>query len=432
MSQFTPANSYKPSDEIDLVELLEGLWKQKLLIALFTCLVALGAAAYAFLATPRYEVQSLLRLASIKDLDELNSTGVYTLQPSEALKQVGASLDSYETRTNFFKANAQLLEPLSRPNSSIQQDFDAFNKDAFKILQPDPKKIDSLASFVGIQMAYPANVDGVKILNGLVESAIEQERARIAADLSGVVSSRLRELERQINAARAGYEADKQSKIAQLSEADTLTRAQLKDELKALRQELKTLRMQRVTQLEEAAQIAKTLGIIKPSTPGSLGEVGRASAVNGNVIRTEVSNQQLPLYFMGAEALEAERSALLQRRSDDFTQPRVAKIQKELQLLEHNRQIEVLRKRENQDLFLSNLAKLHQEGARLKSINLDLSTLKLVRIDQQAEPPIKPIAPKKALIVGLGIVLGGLFGVFIALIRGMLIKRQVKARAEIA
>lgn len=419
----TPVNGF--SDEIDLFELAQNLWKQKLLIISVTVMVTALAAAYAFLATPQYEVQSVLRLASTKDLDELNNTGIYSLTTSDALKQVGAALESYETRLNFFKANEQLLTPLHKANHSFQQDFDLLNEDSFKIFQPDAKKTDSLASFVGIQMSYPANLDGVKIVNGLVASAIEEERARIAADLKGVVSSRVRDLERQIDTARAGYEADKQSQIAQLSEADTLKRAQLQDELKALRQELKTLRAQRINQLDEAIGIAKSLGISMPSTPSSLGEEVRSSAVKGNVIRTEVFNQQFPLYFMGVDALTAERSALAKRRSDDFTSSRVAQIQKELQLLERNRQIEVLKGRENQDLFLANLAKLRQEGARLKGIDLDLSALRLVSIDQTAETPLKPIKPKKFLIIALGIVLGGMLGIFAALLRSMFIKRKV-------
>lgn len=419
----TPVNGF--SDEIDLFELAQNLWKQKLLIISVTVMVTALAAAYAFLATPQYEVQSVLRLASTKDLDELNNTGIYSLTTSDALKQVGAALESYETRLNFFRANEQLLTPLHKANRSFQQDFDLLNEDSFKIFQPDAKKTDSLASFVGIQLSYPANLDGVKIVNGLVASAIEEERARIAADLKGVVSSRVRDLERQIDTARAGYEADKQSQIAQLSEADTLKRAQLQDELKALRQELKTLRAQRINQLDEAIGIAKSLGISMPSTPSSLGEEGRSSAVKGNVIRTEVFNQQFPLYFMGVDALTAERSALMKRRSDDFTNPRVAQIQKELQLLERNRQIEVLKGRENQDLFLANLAKLRQEGARLKGIDLDLSALRLVSIDQTAETPLKPIKPKKFLIIALGIVLGGMLGIFAALLRSMFIKRKV-------
>jgi len=42
-----------------------------------------------------------------------------------------------------------------------------------------------------------------------------------------------------------------------------------------------------------------------------------------------------------------------------------------------------------------------------------------------AEVPETPIKPKKSLILALGLVLGGMFGVFIAIIRGM-----VKTRKE--
>ena len=59
-------NSDKPlsltgSDEIDLVELFQSLWGQKWLISGVAAVVAAAAGAYAFLATPVYEVQSLLR-----------------------------------------------------------------------------------------------------------------------------------------------------------------------------------------------------------------------------------------------------------------------------------------------------------------------------------------------------------------------------------
>lgn len=90
------------SDEIDLVELFRSLWVQKWLIAGATAACGCLAAAYAFLATPVYEVQSLLRPALVKDLDELNGTGIYELSAKSALQRVGASLDSYETRLGFF------------------------------------------------------------------------------------------------------------------------------------------------------------------------------------------------------------------------------------------------------------------------------------------------------------------------------------------
>ena len=424
-------NSDKPlslagSDEIDLVELFQSLWGQKWLISGVAAVVAAAAGAYAFLATPVYEVQSLLRPALIKDLDELNGTGVYTLTPADALKKVGASLDSYETRLGFFQANKNLFDGLAKPDRSLEQAFEEFSREQFVLLKPDPKKLDNLSDYVGIQISYPEDLDGVAITNGLVAYAINAERERIAADFQVVIANRLNTVERQIKAARANYEANKASSIAKLKEADSLKRAELQDELKALRQQLRTKRMNRIAQLDESIAIAKSLGISKPTTPAAMGDEGRAAQGQGSVIRTEVNNQQIPLYFMGTETLQAERDALKARSSDDFTEPRIAEIAKELKLLEQNRKIEVLKNRKDEDLFLKQLAQLREEKARFKGLDLDLSALTLVRVDQPAAKPLKPKEPKKVLIIAFGFMLGGMLGVFVALIRSMLAKRSTK------
>lgn len=420
MNAISPVVHQGSSDEVDLAALVRALWQQKLLIVLVTTAVTLAAAAYAFLATAEYQVQSILRPAVIKDLDELNRTGVYKLTPGQALRRVGAALESYDSRLEYFRSNQALFEALRQPSRSLEQTFERFNDKAFVMLQPDPKKTNNLSAYVGIQLTYPEDVNGVALVNGFVEYAFQLERERIAADLAVVIQNRLNQLELQISAARASYEATKESQIAKLLEADNLKRAELQDELKALRQQLKTRRDNRITQLDESIRIAKSLGINKPTTPSALGEGERSGQGQGSVIRTEVNNQQIPLYFMGSDALEAERNALLQRRSDDFTEPRVAKIAKELQLLANNRQVEVLNKRENEDLFLKKLAVWREEAARLRNLNFDVSGLKLANLDQQATQPIKPVKPKKLLILALGVVLGGMLGLFIALIRNML------------
>uniref|UniRef100_UPI000A4A33DC GNVR domain-containing protein n=1 Tax=Pseudomonas aeruginosa TaxID=287 RepID=UPI000A4A33DC len=43
-----------------------------------------------------------------------------------------------------------------------------------------------------------------------------------------------------------------------------------------------------------------------------------------------------------------------------------------------------------------------------------------VRIDQKASTPLKPIKPRKALVVALGLLGGLVFGVLVALVRAML------------
>lgn len=409
--------------EVDLVQLAGALWKQKALIAGVTALAGLIGLVYALLAPRYYTVQSVLRPAAIKDLDELNHLGIYKLSPKQALAQVGAALDSYENRLSFFRDNQPLFEDLAKPGQSLEQTFEAFNDEAFKLLQPDAKKAEGTTPFVGIQLTYPQDLDGVQIVNGLVQYSLNNVRQQIAGDLDTLIDNRLSQLDKNMAAARASYEASKEIKIAKLSEADALKRAQLNDELAALRQQLKTRRDNRINQLNEAIRIATSLGISKPTTPSSLG--ASEITAQGSVIRTEVNNQQIPLYFMGSDALEAERKALLARRSDDFTEPRIAQIARELKLLEHNRQIEVLNSRENEDLFLKDLAGWREEAARLRALQIDTDALRLVSVDQSAVEPSRPIKPKKALIVVLALILGGMLGLFIALVRNL--RRPVAA-----
>jgi len=413
------------SNEADLFALFQAIWQQKRIILAVSVLCGLTAMGYAYFATPEYQVSSVLRPAAINELDALNRSGVYTLPPSEALLKVGSSLESYETRLSFFRANQELFTQFKRPGRTLEQSFEDFNRDSLKLILPDTKKADSVNPSIGLELSYPKGVDGVQILNGFVDHAITAEREQIAADLKVIVSNRLTELKGKINAVRSNYDAEKQARMATLLEADNLKRAQLQDELKALRQQLKAERMDRMAQLSEAIGIARSLGIQKPTTPSALGDAARAG--DAHMMRTEINNQQTPLYFLGVEALEAERAALQQRKTDDFGEKRIAQIARELQLLQSNREVEVLEQRQNEDLFLSGVEPLRAEIVRLGGIgNLDFSNLKLVSVDREAVEPLGRVKPRKTLIVVLGVVLGGLAGILIALLRHFVLLRRAK------
>ncbi len=386
------------------------------MILAVAALVTLAAAAYAFLATPNYQVQSILRPVERGSLDELNGTGVYELSPDEALGRVAAGLSSYESRLQFFREHQELFTGVVESDRSPEQVFEEFNRSAFGMLQPDPKKSNNLSAYVGISLTYPKGVDGVAVVNGLVAGVLDAERQRIAEDLQVLIANRLSALNKKIEAARASYEASKQAQIATLLEQDALRKAQLQDELQALRVELKSRRESRIKQLDEAIQIAESLGISKPTTPSAMADVQR----QGQVYRTEVNSREIPLYFMGSQALSAERQALRERQSDDFSEPRIAEIEKELALLGHNRQVEILEQRKDEDLYLKDLAQWRQEAAQLKGIKFDAGNLRLVRVDQVALDPLSPVKPKKALIIGLGGIAGLMLGVFIALLRNLL------------
>ncbi|MCE4052903.1 Wzz/FepE/Etk N-terminal domain-containing protein [Pseudomonas sp. Au-Pse12] len=408
--------------EIDLYALIRSVWKQKLLIIQMAGSLALCAGVYAFLATPEYLVTSVLRPVSIKHLDSLNRSGIYSISPESALLKVAGALESYEVRQAFYRENSALFKDLGTAGNSFEQNFEDFNRDFLRVKVDDGSKAISMPPSVSLELNYSGALKGAEVLNGFVDFAVRAERQRIADEFDVVLKNRISEIDRSLDAARAAYDIEKRARIARLQEGDNIRRAQLQDELSALRQQLKTARKFRIAQLDESIKIARSLGIIKPTAPSALGDTAYKNPTN--VIRTEVNYQQIPLYFMGAESLEAERTALLQRKSDEFTEARVAQIFHELQVLQDNREIEMLKKRSNEDLFLANVEGQRSERLRLSELNVDRQALQLVDIDRYAVQPASPIRPKKSLLIVLGAVLGSILGIAVALLRYFIRSRK--------
>ncbi|AGA72294.1 MULTISPECIES: Wzz/FepE/Etk N-terminal domain-containing protein [Pseudomonas] len=402
------------SGEIDLFGVLRTIWHRRLLIVAIGGVCALVGAAVAYTITPVYEASTSLRPVALNQLDALNRSEIYSLPPAEALKRVGAALNSYSARLDFFRSRPDLINTFQDEGQSIEQAFEDFNREALGVALADPKKNDVMSDFIGLKMLYEKGVNGAAILNDFVDYAIERERSQLSKDMQIILANRLAEVDKKLNSAVLEYEAGNESRIARLEEADAIKRAQLSDELKALRVQLKLSREARLAKLEEAITVARGLGLKKPSTPSLMADEG---SVNGNIIRTEVNGRPVPLYFMGTEVLEAERAALRKRSSDDFVEPRVGQIRKELILLSTNREVQAIKARASEAAFLEGVEALRVERARLQAIDTQLQGLHLVNIDQRAVPSIKPLKPRKALIVLIAFVGGLLLGTVAALLR---------------
>nr|WP_306106468.1 Wzz/FepE/Etk N-terminal domain-containing protein [Pseudomonas sp. FSL R10-2172] len=423
VSNTSSVSSAVSRHNIDIFGIYKLIWQGRRLILLLGTLFGLSAYTYTRLITSEYQVASVLRPVALNALDALNRSGVYTLPPDEALTRVGSALESYGVRLGFFRANQALFSYLQRPGVTLEQSFESFNRASLKVITPPINKVGSTSALIRLELNYPEGVDGAQILNGFVEYAIEVERKHIEADLKIIIENRLVELEDSIDAARAEYDVSKQARIATLLESDGVQRSKLQDELVALRKQLRVGRMDRIAQLKEAIDIAQSLGIQKPTTPSGLAESSRVG--EGPTMYTEINNQQIPLYFMGVEILEAERSALLKRNSDDFTEARIAHIAREMWMLQNNREVEVLEKRENEELFLNGVQPFRAEISRLgKAGNLDFSGIQLVAIDRKALEPLSPIKPRKILFVVLGVAFGCAAGALIVLMRDSLAARR--------
>ncbi|MDH1700771.1 GNVR domain-containing protein [Comamonas terrigena] len=388
------------------------IWRRKLLIAGVALVFTSLAALYAFTAKPSYRVVSVLRPVQVKELDLLNRSKIYSLTPEAALQSVGATLNSYDARMLFYKENPELFKIFERVGDTPEQSFERFNSNSLKVSEVG--RASGVPPSLFLEFVYPESVDGVQIINRFVDFTLRRENERLAMDFEAALKNRIVELEKYIDSSRSIYAEEKESKIANLEEGDKIRVAQLQDELAALRQQLRLLRKDRIAQLSEAIAIAHSLGIKRPTTPSAMGE---PDSRGGSSIRAEVNGQPLPLYFLGTNALEAERSALNARSSDDFGDGRVSQIFKELQMLQRNRQVEALKQRTNEDRYLEDIEEERKELLRLNSLSIDISKLRLADIDRRAVRPDAPVKPQKALIIILGAMLGIILGFGVVLVR---------------
>ncbi|MCX5509224.1 Wzz/FepE/Etk N-terminal domain-containing protein [Pseudomonas sp. BJa3] len=409
--------------EFDLFIIAQTIWRQRLLVATVALVFTAMCVVYAyFLATPVYQVKNILRPASQSSLDALKRTGLYDVSPVSALLRFGAALESYDIRKKFYEQHQDLFSPYKRAGLTDEQVLRMFNTEMLKVVMPVAER-DFGQGRLQITMTYPEGVDGVRMLNDYVAFVVKGEEEAVRHDVESTRRSRVEGLASQIDSLQMVYEHEKSAQIAKLREQNILRRAVLQDELGALRVELKTQRANRLHELEEAIAVARSLGLKRPTTASLLGESGMAAG--GNVIRTEISSQKEPLYFLGTDVLEAEQAVLRKRDSDDFTNRRVAEIQKELQMLSVDRQIEVLQRRKEDALFVAGTSAKRTEQALLGAQDSTLAGLRLVEVEQPALAPSEPIKPMRLILISFGALLGVIVGAIMAVLRRYAALRNV-------
>jgi len=98
-----------------------------------------------------------------------------------------------------------------------------------------------------------------------------------------------------------------EARIARMQEKDAIKLKQLRDELEAEIASVIASREERIRTLQNAEAIAADMGIQLPTTPRDLSPRQGNAEVGYAEIKATSSQDGLPLYFMGVDALKAER-----------------------------------------------------------------------------------------------------------------------------
>jgi len=369
-------------DEIDLFELVENLWDQKVLIALFALVSVFLGHCYTLVAPEKWTAEMYISEASPLQIDSLNppELAVFNQQVSleDQLKDKTQS-DSKMLSVKVLNEVAPEITP-----ADLMKSLTSEIRSVRTLLQFDAQRSESIFK----NSAELTEEERIEAANGFLENMLKitppsktttNTAIALTLDSPGRASSVL-----------SDYVQFADEKIVKKREENlklAITRAIQTNEFEIERSKRSYVRRleEDLALLEEALRIAQSAGI-KDNQSGLF--VDR----NGNRL-TEASG----LYLRGERLLRAEMQALKARISSSAVIPEVRNLQAENELL--------------------------------KGIVIDTNSASSFLLEKPATPPTGRDSPKTKLVLALALVLGGMLGVLTALIRAAIRNRKTKALA---
>lgn len=352
MSSTDPAPYNDHSDEIDLRDLALMLIEGWYWIIGTIVVAVVAALAYLAITTPTYETRFKAIPAASANFSGFNLFEDFEITPEDAYRLLGNRLSSYQTFEAFFEKHRDKF--VIDEEASLSKVF----SDRFSIAGLNADRDGNLA--LNLTYRYPEGEQGAEVLNAYVRTT------------SQYVWTTLR------------------------NQFDDYNRAQisrLSTDVELQKESLQGARKDRLYTLEQAINVARRLNIEKPTTPQQFGRQPSGS----EVIYANISGDgALPLYFMGYQALEADRDVLSGAIDEGLSNSQIRDTQQQLEQRER-------------------IAALLDSG-RLYGIDEGVEpnhTERVVGVVDYAFPPAGPSEPRKALILALSLVLGGMLGVML-------------------
>ena len=419
----SPEQSQAYNDEIDLADLIRALWQGKwLVIGVTLATLALGI-AYLMIAPKSYT-------ASLNILALPNSQADVYIELNEA---------------KIITADKQLLLTLFVEDLKTQSQSDNDLRLSIVSVTPTQSRLSFPTQAPG--QVTQTVADALELANQNVNQQLELNLSRLSNKLvaNNTTAIEALDLERQQKVAK--FKADQTKQIATLKEQVKLARAEydvsVKKQIALLEQQSSDLRAgydvfvrNRIIHLSEQAMIARALDIDKV-----------VYSSNGALVGSYNSHGGHNDYFKGYLALNQEIKMLKSRTFiDDF-------IPKLVSLKQKNRQLNS----QAAESFVLNLNKNEAQISQLKSQRIeddlpDLARIEFLKTELLKNKEVKSVEmmlaktpigtdqfsaavynldtlvyknnTKTSLILALSIVLGGMLGIFVLLIRNVLIKQD--------
>ena len=350
-SEEQPTAGYH-DDEIDLRDLALMLIEGWYWIAGTVVLAVVAAFAYLAMTTSTYETEFRVIPAPSSNFSGFNLMNGFSITPEEAYRTLGNRLSSFQNFERYVEDNQERFQ--------IELEADLGQVFANRLSVGGLSADDNSQLRMNIEYRYPEGEEGAEILNDYVSDTSEKVWATL----------------------RNRFDDHNRAQLASLF-----------NDLQLQKDTLKRSREDELFTLDQAITVARRLDIEKPTTPQQFGRQPNGS----EVIYANIGNDgSLPLYFMGYEALEADRDTLKDSIDDGLSNHEIREIEQKYE------------QREQISSLLS--------GNRLYGVDEGVEpnhTERIVDVVEYAFRPAAPSEPRKAMILALSMILGGMLGVML-------------------
>ncbi len=276
-------------DEIDLFELIQSLWKEKVLIVAITAVITLIGGGVAFSLTPIYEASVKMLPPSQSDVAELAKFDVLQSSQSQSYADFLQILKSKQLRKTFLSQEG-VKTSLFSPKTSSQKAFSTLEKMAVVEIPKKDPKTEVLFKFQFKDAALAADY-----ANQLIQLAVDQYRVNIAQTFSSKKDQEVKKLK------------DQKASLISTHEG--------------------RLNME-IMKLKEAYQIADKLNIIEPRE-------SKVQTVKTDACSSVITEEMRYLYSQGTRALSAEIETVSERKKNLAMVDGLLEIEQRFALLNH-------------------------------------------------------------------------------------------------
>ena len=423
-SQTSPTQAYYQDDEINLADIFAVLLNKAKFIIAVTVSIAVISIIFVFSLSPTYSVSSSFLSPNQSSIIELNKSGILAETNDSVYRQfINNILSSKVQRQVFDKGN--YLGKLNTDNAPID-DVSVFFGGFVESIQIHENTVDTkvVSSYEKpIKTTFEGNNPEVisTYINELTVAADNTTINELLSLAKLKIDLRLKEISKERSLLLSKAKADRLATIERIQEEDLQKTNEIQDKIERLRVKAKKDRENKITSLEDAANIASSLGI----TQNNFNESGEESKYQASLTVAINDNKLLPNWYLyGSEALLKEIEVLQNRTNDDPFVAEIVTLQNALREIETNQTLRTLEQRVSDSPFIAKITELDNEDIKLNSLILSASGISSYTSNNQSYPPISPIKPNKKLIVVVATIAGFMFSILYVFIASAVRTRE--------